>query len=383
MEAPKKYDPKVEEPKILSYWKENSVFTFKKDPVKKIYSIDTPPPTVSGKMHIGHSFSYSQEDFIARYKRLKGFNVFYPFGTDDNGLPTERLVEKTKKVRSTKMDRGDFRKLCYDTIVEIKPDFIKDWVLLGMSCDFTKAYSTIDENCQRLSQASFIELYKKGYIYSQKEPMTWCPHCQTAIAQAEFESKDLTSAFNDIIFKTENGDDLIIATTRPEFIPACVALFANPNDSRYSDLKGKNAIVPLFNYKVPIVFDEAVDKDKGTGLMMVCTFGDKEDIDKWKRYKLETRIIVTPDGKTNELAGKYADLKLLDARKAILDDLKESKLLFAEKPITHAVNVHERCSTELEFLITRQWFVRVLDKKQELLEQVEKISWHPEYMKKE
>ncbi|MFW5872221.1 MAG: class I tRNA ligase family protein, partial [bacterium] len=285
-EIPKKYNPETEEQKVIDFWQNNNINTFEYIEGKEIYSIDTPPPTVSGNMHIGHAFSYSQEDFIARYKKLAGFNVFYPFGTDDNGLPTERLVEKKKKVKSTMMDRTEFRELCYNTIVELKEDFIWDWKRIGMSCDFTKSYSTIDKDSQRLSQKTFIELYKKELVYEQEAPMSWCPTCQTAIAQAEFESKDQDSFFNDIIFKSSEGDDLLIATTRPEFIPACVALFAHPEDKRYSHLKGKTAKVPLFDYEVPIIFDEAVEKDKGTGLMMVCTFGDKEDIDKWKRHNL-------------------------------------------------------------------------------------------------
>ncbi len=384
-ELPKKYVSSTEEEKIMKFWEENSIFTFKKNNSKKIFSIDTPPPTVSGNMHIGHSFSYSQQDFIARYKRLTGFNVFYPFGTDDNGLPTERLVEKTKKVQSTNMTRGEFRDLCYNTINELKQDFIYDWKRLGVSCDFTKSYSTISKDSQKISQKSFIELYKKGLIYEQEAPMTWCTKCQTAIAQAEFESKDISSFFNDIIFKTTTDDgkveDLIIATTRPEFLPACVALFAHPEDERYINLKGKTATVPLFNYEVPVLFDEVVEKDKGTGLMMVCTFGDKEDIDKWKRYNLPLKIIFTKYGVMNELAGKYNGLKILNAREEIIKDLKENKLLISQKEIVHAVNVHERCGTELEFLKTKQWFISILDKKKELLKQVEKLNWYPEHMK--
>lgn len=380
-DIPKKYNSTEEEQKILNFWKENDVFTFKKDEAKKIYSIDTPPPTVSGKMHIGHSFSYSQQDIVARYKRLKGFNVFYPFGTDDNGLPTERLVEKLKKVQSTRMDRSEFRTLCYNTIKEIKDDFVSDWINLGVSCDFTKSYSTISEESQKISQKSFIELFKKGLIYEQEAPMSWCTKCQTAIAQAEFESKDIPSHFNDIIFKSTEGDDLIIATTRPEFLPACVALFAHPDDERYTHLKGKEAVVPLTNEKVPILFDEVVEKDKGTGLMMVCTFGDKEDIDKWKRHELPLKIIFTKYGKMNELAGKYEGLTIKNARAEIINDLKENDLLVNQKDIVHPVNVHERCGTELEFLKTKQWFINILDHKEVLLEEVEKLNWSPAYMK--
>lgn len=380
MEIPKKYNAKEEELKILGLWKEQKTFLFDPKNSSELFSIDTPPPTVSGKMHIGHSFSYTVQDTIARYKRLKGYNVFYPFGTDDNGLPTERLVEKLKKVHSISMDREEFRKLAYDTVVEIKEDFVHDWIQLGMSCDMTKSYSTIDKNCQKIAQKGFIDLYKKGIIYQQEAPISWCPACQTAIAQAEFESKDFTSWFSDIIFKS-GEENLIISTTRPEFLPACVALFAHPEDERYQKLKGKTATVPLFNYDVPILFDENVDKEKGTGLMMVCTFGDKEDIDKWKRYNLPLKIAITKDGKMNELAGKYAGMKLVEARKQILEDLKAENLVTDQKEIVHAVNVHERDGVELEFLVTKQWFVNILDYKKALLEEVDKITWHPAHMK--
>lgn len=382
LEIPKKYNPETEEQKVIDFWQNEDINTFKFQEGKEIYSIDTPPPTVSGNMHIGHAFSYSQEDFVARYKKLAGFNVFYPFGTDDNGLPTERLVEKKKKVKSTKMDRTEFRDLCYNTIIELKEDFIWDWKRIGMSCDFTKSYSTISKDSQKISQKAFIDLHKKGLVYEQEAPMSWCPTCQTAIAQAEFESKNQDSFFNDIIFKSSEGDDLVIATTRPEFIPACVGLFAHPEDDRYSHLKGKTAKVPLFDYDVPIIYDEAVEKDKGTGLMMVCTFGDKEDIDKWKRHNLDLRIILEKYGKLNSLAGKYEGMTIIDARKAIIEDLKEAKVLIKQEKITHAVNLHDKCGTEIEFLKTKQWFIKILNQKEKLLAEVENITWHPSFMKK-
>ncbi|MFT4326720.1 MAG: class I tRNA ligase family protein, partial [Candidatus Woesearchaeota archaeon] len=381
-EIPKKYNSLEEEEKVLSFWKTNDVYKFVRNDQKKLYAIDTPPPTVSGNMHIGHSFSFSQQDFVARYKRLTGCNVFYPFGTDDNGLPTERLVEKKKGVKSTKMDRSDFVALCDATIKEIKDDFTSDWIRLGMSCDFNKSYSTIDKEVQTISQRSFIELFNKGLIYEKEAPMSWCPKCQTAIAQAEFESKDIKSTFNDIVFKSTEGDDLIIATTRPEFIPACVGIFAHPEDERYAHLKGKKAIVPLFNFEVPLYFDEAVEKDKGTGLMMVCTFGDKEDIEKWMRLNLDTRVILEKDGTLNDLAGKYKGMTCVEARAEILKDLDEAGHLKGQTEIVHAVNVHERDGVELEFLITKQWFVKVLEHKDMLLKEVDKITWHPDFMKK-
>ncbi|MEA2035923.1 MAG: valine--tRNA ligase [Nanoarchaeota archaeon] len=380
MELPKRYESKESEKKWKESWEKEKIYKFNPKSKNKIYSVDTPPPTVSGKMHIGHSFSYAQQDFIARYRRMKGFNVFYPFGTDDNGLPTERLVERTKKVKSTKMERKEFVDLCLETVNELKPEFVKPWKDLAVSCDFEDSYSTIDAHCQKASQMSFVNLYEKGRIFQEESPVTWCPTCQTAIAQAEFENVEMTSHFNEIIFKC-GGKDLVIVTTRPELIPACVALFVHPDDKRYNGMVGKFAKVPLFNYEVPIMEDESVDIEKGTGLMMVCTFGDKEDIEKWRKYKLPLKVNLNTDGTLNDEAGKYSGLKIKDARKQIIEDLKGEGLLINQKDISHAINLHERCATEVEFLKTKQWFIKVLDKKQDLIKAADKISWYPSHMK--
>ncbi len=380
MELPQHYNPKVAEPRWQKYWEENDIYAYHPNPALETYSVDTPPPTVSGKMHMGHAFSYTQQDIIVRYQRLRGKNVFFPFGTDDNGLPTERLVEQKKKILSTKMSREEFITICNDVIKEEKPLFIQSWKSIGMSADFKRSYSTINPHSQIVSQASFLDLYKKGRIYQQESPISWCVSCQTAIAQAEFESVDLSSHFNEIKFHC-GSQELIIATTRPELIPACVALVYNPQDPRYQSLKGKCAKVPLFNYEVPILADENVDQDKGTGLMMVCTFGDKEDVEKWYRHNLPLRVIFEKYGKLNNLAQEFQGLKIKDARKAIIDKLKEQNLLLNQKEITHAVNVHERCKTAIEFLKTKQWYIKILDRKEELLDAGNQITWYPPHMK--
>ncbi len=380
MPLPDRYNPKETEPKWQAYWADNDIFEFHPDQKKETYAIDTPPPTVSGNMHLGHAFSYTQQDIIARFQRMRGKNVFFPFGTDDNGLPTERLVEQKKKILSTKMSREEFVKICNQVVEQEKPIFIQNWKDIGMSADFKRSYSTINQHSQIISQASFIDLHKKGRIYQQESPVAWCVKCQTAIAQAEFENVDKTSHFNDVLF-TCGAAELIISTTRPEMIPACVALFHHPDDIRYQNLKGKFAQVPLFNYDVPIFSDQSVDKEKGTGLMMVCTFGDKEDIDKWFRYKLPLRVVFEKYGKMNELAGELKGKNIEDARKEILEKLKAAGFLLRQQQITHAVNVHERCKTPLEFLKTKQWYVRILDKKEELLEAANQITWYPPHMK--
>ena len=376
------YNPKEAEQKWLKYWEKHHIHAFdSRAKKKKTFTIDTPPPTVSGEMHIGHAFSYAQQDFIARYKRMQGFNVFYPFGTDDNGLPTERLVEKMKNVKGITMSRPEFVKLCYQTIKETKKNFVQPWKDLGMSCDFSKSYSTIDNISQRTSQAAFIELYHQGAVYQQDAPVMWCVECQTAIAQAELKDQEKDSTFNDIAFSI-GKESLIIATTRPELIPACVALLAHPDDKRYKKYIGKHATVPLFNYEVPIIADVKADPAKGTGLLMVCTFGDKSDVEWWHQYKLPLRSVLNKDGALNDIAGKYATLTIKHARKAILEDLKAAGLLKSQKNIRHVANVHERCDTPIEFLKTRQWFTRILDKKEEWIEAGNRIAWYPEFMKK-
>jgi valyl-tRNA synthetase len=382
MELPKRYDPKEAEPRLQQFWEENKTYAFNpEDTERKIFSIDTPPPTVSGKMHMGHAFSNSQQDFIARYKRMQNFNVLQPLGTDDNGLPTMLLIQKLKKVRANMMDRKEFRKLVLDVLEnELKPSYIGDWKKLGISCDYNVKYSTIDPHAQKVSQKSFIDLYKAGREYRTKAPAMHCPKCQTAISQVECEDLEVSSHFNDIIFKAD-GEDLTVATTRPELLPACVAVFYHPEDKRYQHLKGKKAKVPLFNLEVPIMEDERADPEKGTGLVMCCTFGDQTDMEWQKAHQLPIREAISKDGKMTELADKYQGLKIEEARKEIIEDLKSNNLLTNQKPITHAVNVHERCGTPIEFINSKQWFIKYLDLKEDMEKWGEEFTWYPKHMK--
>jgi len=382
MEEKENYDIKKIEAKWKKYWEEEKIYKFritgnlKKNSPKKIYSIDTPPPTVSGKMHIGHAFSYAQQDFIARFRRMNS-GVFYPFGTDDNGLPTERLIERRNNVKSKEMTRADFIKLCLESLKKIIPDFIDDWKTLGISSDYDIYYSTIDDNSRSISQKSFIELFKKNEIYTKEFPTIWCPECQTSIAQAELEDKEQESFFSTLKFSAD-GKELLIATTRPELLPACVSVFVNPEDKRYKNLVGKKARVPLFNFEVPILADNSADMEKGTGVLMVCSYGDKFDVDAINRHKLKPRIIISEDGRLNIKA--YEGLKIKEARKKILEDLKKKDLVADEKKISHTVNTHDKCGTEIEFIPAMQWFIKILDKKKQLINQGKKIRWHPGYM---
>jgi len=382
---PDRYDSKASEERWLKYWEEQGIYSFDPDSKADIYSIDTPPPTVSGKMHLGHAFSYTQQDIIVRYKRMKGFNIFYPFGTDDNGLATERLIEKMKNVKATRMPRNEFTRLCLDTLNnELRPQYVNDWKKIGMSCDWKIFYTTIDKHCQKISQKAFLDLVKKDRVYRKEAPVMWCPNCQTAISQVECQDANLSSFFNDIVFKVNidgKEEELIIATTRPELLPACVAVFYHPADKRYKHLKGKKAKVPLFDFEVPIFEDEKADPEKGTGIVMCCTFGDTTDCEWQKAHNLPVKEAISKDGKMTSLSGKYEGHDLKTARKLIIDDLKDARLCISQSPISHAVNVHERCGTEIEFLNSKQWFIRYLDLKETFLERGRELRWYPEHMR--
>jgi valyl-tRNA synthetase len=374
-----KIDIKQIESNLLSYWKKEKIFQFNPNSKKQIFSLDTPPPTVSGEMHIGHAFSYSQEDFIARFKRMSNHEVFYPFGTDDNGLPTERLIERLKNIKSKSIPRNKFIELCLKTLKDITPAFIQDWKNLGISCDYDIFYSTIDKNSQKISQKSFIDLYNKNQIYIEKFPTLFCPDCQTPIAQAELEDKEKTTLFTTIKFNTDKSI-LPIATTRPELLPACVAIFVNPKDKRYKSLIGKKATLPLSNQEVPIIADESANIEKGTGALMICSYGDKYDVEAIKKHKLEPKVILNKDGTLN--IHPYISLSIKESRKKILEELKNKNLIIEQKSIQHSVNVHDKCGTEIEFLPIEQWFIKILDKKSILIQQGKKIKWYPKHMKK-
>ncbi len=368
------------EAKWRIYWEKEDIYTFNPKTKKPIFSIDTPPPTVSGEMHMGHACSYAQQDFIARFKRMKGFELFYPFGTDDNGLPTERLVEKTMNVKAKEMPREKFIELCLDFLKKERPKFIQDWKNIGISCDFNLVYSTIEANSRRIAQWSFLDLYKKGRLYRKDAPAMWCPECKTGVSQIEVKDKEFDSTFNDIAFTIDNKE-LIIATTRPELLPACVAIMYNPEDARYKKYKGKKAKVPLFGFEVPIMEDARVNPDKGTGIVMCCTFGDQTDMEWQKAYNLPIKIAITEEGRMSDLAGVYADMKIKEARKKMLEELKTQGLVKKQTPLKHAVNVHERCGTEIEFVKSKQWFLKYLDLKKEMLKWGSELKWYPEFMR--
>lgn len=377
----KKYEAQSHEAHIQALWESKKTFKATHSSEKPLYSIDTPPPTVSGSLHIGHIFSYTQTDIIARFKRLSDFNVFYPFGFDDNGLATERFVEKKNKVSGHHMGRSEFIKLCLKESHDSEQQFETLWKKMGISADWTQTYSTISPLAQKISQQSFIDLFNKGAIYRKEDPALYCTTCRTSVAQAELDDADISSTFNDIVFETATGKDGIISTTRPELLPSCVAVFYHPEDTRYHHLAGTMARVPLFGHEVPVLADDLVDPAKGTGLVMCCTFGDKNDIAWYKKHRLAYRQSVGFDGVWTQDTGILAGLKAHAARERVLEALKEQGLLVTQRDITHSVNVHERCKKEIEFIVLTQWFLNILDHKQLFLSALDKVTWYPEFMK--
>ena len=350
------------EKEIQKLWKEKEAFKFNENDTKSIYSVDTPPPTVSGKLHVGHIFSFTQAEMIVRYHRLKGENVYYPLGFDDNGLPTERLVEREEGIFAKDLPRSEFISKCNDTKDKYIKEFRELFTRLGISADWSLGYDTIDELSRRVSQRSFIDLVKKGKAYRKEMPVLWCPCCQTSIAQAELEDKNIKSYFNYINFSVD-GKNLEIATTRPEFLGGCVAVFVNPNDERYKDLIGKTAIVPLYNNPVPIIGDDKVGIDKGTGVVMCCTFGDQTDMEWQKTYDLPIKKVMQSDGTINSEIDIIGGLSTLDARMKIVEELENKGLLIKSEKIEHAVATHERCGNPIEIINSPQWYIDILNMK--------------------
>ncbi len=381
MSLSKRYDAKATEPRLQALWLENGTFYFDlDDTVHPVYSIDTPPATVSGHLHLGHVYSYSHADFFARFWRMRGYNVFYPMGFDDNGLPTERLVEKWENVRAAQIGREAFIQRCLALSEKAEEDYRMLWQRIGLSIDWRYSYRTIDTPARRASQRSFLDLYRKGLAYRKEAPTIWCPECQTAIAQAELADLERESVFYTLVFKVADNRTLEIATTRPELLAACVAVFVHPDDERYQSLVGKQVCVPFFGQWVPVLTDPAADPAKGTGAVMCCTFGDATDVAWWRAHNLPLRIAIDCAGHMTNLAREFAGMKSGEARRQIVEALKERGQMIARRPIQQSVRVHERCDTPVEYMVTQQWFIRVLDFKERLLEAGARVKWVPAHM---
>ena len=375
-----KYDPKTREKFWQNHWKENKIFAWKNDlPKAQTFVIDTPPPTVSGVLHIGHVFSYTQADFVARYMRMSGKDVFYPMGFDDNGLPTERLVEKIidKKagVFEAENGHGSFVKKCREVVFEAEKEFEILFNSIALSVDWDQKYQTISPESQKISQASFVDLYRKNLVEKKFEPVFWDISDRTALAQADLIDKEVEGVMNEIEFSIEGSDEkIIIMTTRPELLPACVAVMVHPEDERYKKFHGQNAVTPLFGVKVQIIADDLVQLDKGTGAVMCCTFGDETDIRWWKKHNLPLKIIIQKDGRIEGISIKQFKEK-------VIEDLKAKNLLLKQETIRRPVKCAERSGVPIEILVAPQWFIKILDKKELLKSKAAECNWFPEYMK--
>ena len=396
-----KYDPFAAEQDCQKIWQQNGAFAWDSSAsTENDYVIDTPPPTVSGSLHVGHVYSYTQADIIARYFRMSGKNVLYPIGWDDNGLPTERLVEKVKKVRGGNMSREEFVAVCSEVIPKYEDEFRNLFSRLGLSVDWSREYQTISPYSRAISQMSFLDLFQKGLIEQRLEPSLWDPADRTAIAQAEVDELEREGVLNYLEFEVAGESYPIeIATTRPELLAGCGAIMIHPNHPRAKELKDKKAITPLFHVKVPFIEDEKVDPDKGSGMVMCCTFGDISDIEWYKNYDLPLRIVLDHAGKVSsdiifnnsewvsenpELAQKHLNqisgLKADAAREKIIELLDADGALKRQEHVSQIIPVAERSGAPLEIIVTPQWFIKTLEYKDEILRLGQKITWYPGHM---
>ena len=427
---PKKYNHIDSEKKWRDHWESEQVYRWDETQGREnTFVIDTPPPTVSGSLHIGHVFSYTQTDIIARYQRMTGKSVFYPMGFDDNGLPTERRVQlvfgiscnpslpydpnwKPKKAGKgdavREVSRENFIEACAVLTQEDERVFEHLWRKLGLSVDWKLSYESINDHCRKISQLSFLDLFEKGYVYQSQTPAMWDVDYKTAVAQAELEDREVKGAFHDIEFAIEGGGSFTISTTRPELLPACIAVVAHPDDTRYQPYFGKMAITPLFQAKVPILPAAHADPEKGTGILMVCTFGDGMDVEFWRESRLPIKQIVGRDGRLlpidfhvapfESVAPDHAEtyyaslegLSLRQARKVLAGLLMEpgssvvsdgAAMAASPRDVMHPVKFYEKGESPIEFISTRQWFIKILEHKAALQEQGQKIEWHPHFMR--
>ncbi len=419
------------EAKWSEQWKADGTFTFDRtQPRENVYSIDTPPPTVSGSLHVGHVFSYTHTDLIARYQRMRGKAVFYPMGWDDNGLPTERRVQNHYGVRcdpslpydedftppdlsrlkgadakrQVSISRRNFVELCEELVPEDEQKFEELWRTLGLSVDWDQHYTTIGPKAQKISQTAFLRNFARGEAYLQEAPTLWDVTFQTAVAQAELEAREYAGAYHRVSFHTapadgSAGEPVYIETTRPELIPSVVALIANPDDERYQHLFGTTVTSPVFGVAIPVVAHPAAEMDKGSGLVMCCTFGDLTDVTWWRELDLPVRTVVGRDGRltretpewlsSEQATTAYAELggkTTFSAREAMVGLLRDSGDLDGEPtPTQRMANFYEKGDKPLEIVATRQWYIRNGGRdaalRTEMLDRGRELAWVPAHMK--
>ncbi len=381
------YDAEAVEEKWREQWVADDTYAYGGDPDSDpdtVFAIDTPPPTVSGNIHWGNTYGFVLQDFVARFRRMRGAETFFPFGYDDNGIATERLTERELGIHHKDYSRQEFQQKVREVCADYEDTFTEIMQRLGCSMDWDHVYQTIEPAVQRLSQLSFVDLYEQGREYRQRAPAIWCPDCETAISQVEMEDAEEDAHYHDIEFPLVDPDtdreSLTISTTRPELLPACVAVFVHPDDEASADLVGETAEIPLFGHEVPVREDDRVDTETGTGVVMCCTFGDQTDIEWYQAHDLPLRVAIDESGTMTDSAGDYAGLSTAEARDAIVEDLEEGGYLTDREAVSHTVRVHERCDAPVEFLVTEQWYVRLLDRTDEYLEAGRSLEWYPEKM---
>ncbi|MFZ2911518.1 MAG: class I tRNA ligase family protein, partial [Candidatus Absconditicoccaceae bacterium] len=378
-----KYNPREVEKRWQKYRDDNQTYKFKEDISLPIYSIDTPPPTVSGKIHIGHLYSYTQAEVIARYKRMSGYNVFYPMGYDNNGIPTEQLVERELGINIKDIERKDFIAKCLEVVENYKVIYSNLRKSIGLSVDRSRSYTTISPEVQKISQKTFIKLYKEGNIVCKNFPALRCTKMQTTVAQAETEEQEFNEFFNYLNFTLDDGEKLVIATTRPELLPACLAVFVHPDDERFTKYIGKKITTPI-GVTVPLLADDKVKMDKGTGVVMCCSYGDEVDVYRINKHNLGEKIVIDRYGRMlNSGVPEIDGMKIEEARNKIME-IFESKgdIVIKRDPIIQSKQISERGKVPVEILPVKQRFVNLLDKKEILLEQNNKMDRYPGFMKK-
>jgi valyl-tRNA synthetase len=410
------------EAKWTARWEQDAVYRFDRTkPRAEVFAIDTPPPTVSGSLHVGHVFSYTHTDIIARYQRMRGREVFYPMGWDDNGLPTERRVQNYFGVRcdpslpydpafappdkppkhAIPVSRPNFIELCERLTADDEKAFEALWRTLGLSVDWSRTYTTVGKDAQRVSQRAFVRLLQRGLAYQLEAPTLWDIDFRTAVAQAELEDREMPGAYHRVRFARADGSGFLeIDTTRPELIPACVALVAHPDDERYRPLFGTEVVTPLFHARVPVRAHPLANPEKGTGAAMICTFGDVTDVTWWRELSLPVRAVLLADGRFRAIAwgmdewettdaaraqaayDQVAGLSAHKARSKIVELLTASGDLLGEpRAITHPVKFYEKGDRPLEIITSRQWFIKTIEFRPELIARGREITWQPAFMR--